>query len=240
MLVVDPAAAGLAGHGHGPAGELDELPAVLGVEGVEKWSGRRWRWSWRASGEVGRVAFRGLVRTAQCIRSAAWLGGAREAWPSISWPDALADPRWNRAVFARHDAHDRRAEIARWRALRAILARLVRGPVSGVGWRALTCLVQSSSATTMTTIGFVSAGLLSFPQAIGVIFGRTSGRRARVDRVAAGVQVLDRRRAQPLIFVGVVLRLLGRDRVARWAPRLPGSGCCSSGWMCCRPGWRGW
>jgi hypothetical protein len=61
-------------------------------------------------------------------------------------------------------------------ALRRVVARFTGGPftalLSGAG---VTVLVQSSSATTLTTIGFVSAGLLTFPQAIGVIFGAAVG-----------------------------------------------------------------
>ena len=111
-------------------------------------------------------------------------------------------------------------------ALRAILARLVRGPVSGVGWgAALTCLVQSSSATTMTTIGFVSAGLLSFPQAIGVIFGANLGTTSTGWIVSLlGFKFSIGLVAQPLIFVGVVLRLLGRDRVAALGTAIAGFG----------------
>lgn len=111
-------------------------------------------------------------------------------------------------------------------ALRAILARLVRGPVSGVGWgAALTCLVQSSSATTMTTIGFVSAGLLNFPQAIGVIFGANLGTTSTGWIVSLlGFKFSIGVVAQPLIFVGVVLRLLGRDRVAALGTAIAGFG----------------
>lgn len=54
-------------------------------------------------------------------------------------------------------------------ALRNVLARFTRGPVSALATgAAVTAVVQSSSATTLTTIGFVSAGLLPFPRAIGV------------------------------------------------------------------------
>lgn len=35
----------------------------------------------------------------------------------------------------------------------------------------VTAVLQSSSATTVMVIGFVSAGLMSLPQAISVIFG---------------------------------------------------------------------
>jgi len=111
-------------------------------------------------------------------------------------------------------------------ALRTILARMVRGPVSGVGWgAALTAMVQSSSATTMTTIGFVSAGLLSFPQAIGVIFGANLGTTSTGWIVSLlGFKLAIGTIAQPLIFLGVVLRLLGRDRAAAFGTTLAGFG----------------
>jgi phosphate:Na+ symporter len=39
----------------------------------------------------------------------------------------------------------------------------------------VTCIVQSSSVTTVMTVGFVNAGLMSLTQAIGVIFGANIG-----------------------------------------------------------------
>lgn len=111
-------------------------------------------------------------------------------------------------------------------ALRSVLARMVRGPVSGVGWgAAVTALVQSSSATTMTTIGFVSAGLLTFPQAIGVIFGANLGTTSTGWIVSLlGFKLSIGTIAQPVIFLGVVLRLLGRDRAAALGTTLAGFG----------------
>jgi phosphate:Na+ symporter len=44
--------------------------------------------------------------------------------------------------------------------LRTVLSKAAAAPLSGAF---MTLLVQSSSATTMTTIGLVSAGLLTFP-----------------------------------------------------------------------------
>lgn len=61
-------------------------------------------------------------------------------------------------------------------ALRRILIRCVATALSGVGCGALvTAMVQSSTATTLTTVGFVSAGLLTFSQSVGVIFGANLG-----------------------------------------------------------------
>lgn len=39
----------------------------------------------------------------------------------------------------------------------------------------VTCIVQSSSVTTVMTVGFVNAGLMNLTQAIGVIFGANMG-----------------------------------------------------------------
>lgn len=51
-----------------------------------------------------------------------------------------------------------------------------QNPVLGVLAGALTTAVlQSSSATTVMVIGFVSAGLMSLPQAISIILGANIG-----------------------------------------------------------------
>src|SRR6516164_9959916 len=60
--------------------------------------------------------------------------------------------------------------------LRTVLGKAAATPLSGAFWGAIiTLLVQSSSATTMTTIGLVSAGLLTFPQGLGLVFGANVG-----------------------------------------------------------------
>ncbi len=60
--------------------------------------------------------------------------------------------------------------------MKAILALLTKNPVLGVLAGALTTAVlQSSSATTVMAIGFVSAGLMTLPQAISIIFGANIG-----------------------------------------------------------------
>ncbi|RFP88529.1 Na/Pi cotransporter family protein [Rhodobacteraceae bacterium 63075] len=60
--------------------------------------------------------------------------------------------------------------------LRYLLARVTTTPLTGVAsGAAVTALVQSSSATTVMTVGFVGAGLLTFPHAIGVLLGANIG-----------------------------------------------------------------
>lgn len=60
--------------------------------------------------------------------------------------------------------------------MRTILGMLTKNPVLGVLSGALvTAVLQSSSATTVMAIGFVSAGLMTLPQAISIIFGANIG-----------------------------------------------------------------
>lgn len=60
--------------------------------------------------------------------------------------------------------------------MRAILAMLTGTTLRAVIIGALvTMIVQSSSATTVMVVGFVSAGLMTLPQAVGVIMGANIG-----------------------------------------------------------------
>jgi phosphate:Na+ symporter len=93
---------------------------------------------------------------------------------------------------------------------------------SGVG---LTALVQSSSATTITTIGFVSAGLLSFSAAIGVILGANVGTTSTGWIVSLlGFRLNVAAFALPFIGIGALLRLLSDGRRAHFGMALAGFG----------------
>ena len=76
-----------------------------------------------------------------------------------------------------------------------------------------TMVVQSSSATTVTLIGFVSAGLITFTQAIGVVMGASLGNTATGWIVAGlGLKVNLGFYTLPLIGVGALLKLLAKGR----------------------------
>ncbi|MCF8366674.1 MAG: Na/Pi cotransporter family protein [Bacteroidales bacterium] len=62
------------------------------------------------------------------------------------------------------------------RSLRNILARITSKPAGGIltGFL-ITSLIQSSSATTVMLVSFVNAGLVSFTESIGVVFGANIG-----------------------------------------------------------------
>ncbi|MCK0126639.1 Na/Pi symporter [Gelidibacter sp. F2691] len=60
--------------------------------------------------------------------------------------------------------------------LRRLLAQFTTTPLRGVITGALgTAVIQSSSATTVLTVGFVGAGLLTMVQALGIIYGANIG-----------------------------------------------------------------
>ncbi len=101
-------------------------------------------------------------------------------------------------------------------ALRTVLGKAAATPLRGSFWGALvTLLIQSSSATTMTTIGLVSAGLLTFPQGLGLVFGANVGTTGTGWLVALiGVRVSLTAAALPIIFVGALIKLLASGRVS--------------------------
>ena len=111
-------------------------------------------------------------------------------------------------------------------ALRTVLNKAAATPLHGSFWGAIvTLLVQSSSATTMTTIGLVSAGLLTFPQGLGLVFGANVGTTGTGWLVALiGVRVSLTAAALPMIFFGALIKLLGRGRVSGAGAALAGFG----------------
>ena len=102
------------------------------------------------------------------------------------------------------------------RALRLLLSRFTRSPLSGAMTGALTtAAVQSSSATTVAAVGFVGAGLLTFPQAFGIVLGANVGTTVTGWLVALiGFKLKLGTAALPIVLVGVLLRLFARGRAA--------------------------
>jgi phosphate:Na+ symporter len=108
--------------------------------------------------------------------------------------------------------------------LRATLSKAAATPLSATFWGAfVTLIVQSSSATTMTTIGLVSAGLLTFSQGLGLVFGANIGTTGTAWLIALiGVRVSLTSAALPMIFLGALTKLLGRGRVSAAGAALAG------------------
>jgi phosphate:Na+ symporter len=109
-------------------------------------------------------------------------------------------------------------------ALRIALGKAAATPLSGALWGAVvTLLVQSSSAVTMTTIGLVSAGLVTFAQGLGLVFGANVGTTGTGWLVALiGVRVSLSSYALPMIFVGALAKLLAGGRIAASGGALAG------------------
>ena len=99
------------------------------------------------------------------------------------------------------------------RRLKAILQAMTRNTglavLVGAG---LTAMVQSSSATTVLTVGFVNAGLVTLTQAIGVIFGANIGTTITAQMLAFKLTAL----AYPAIMVGLVLSMFARRPVVKY------------------------
>ncbi|MFN3615304.1 MAG: Na/Pi cotransporter family protein, partial [Rubrimonas sp.] len=105
--------------------------------------------------------------------------------------------------------------------LRDVLARFTRSPARGaLAGTAATAALQSSSAVTVMTVGFVGAGLMTFPQAVGVILGANIGTTLTGWIVAVvGFKMQLGLTALPLLLAGVLARMFARGRAAQagWA-----------------------
>ena len=98
--------------------------------------------------------------------------------------------------------------------LRRALQGLVSGRLSAVVSGALfTVGIQSSTATILTVIGFVSAGLVTFTQAIAITIGATLGTTSTPWMVAIfGFRIRIADFALPLLGVGALLWIVARGR----------------------------
>ncbi|MFU8773608.1 MAG: Na/Pi cotransporter family protein, partial [Anaerolineales bacterium] len=107
-----------------------------------------------------------------------------------------------------------------------VLTRFTRRPILGIFSGALvTALVQSSSVTTLMTVGFVSAGLLTFTQTLGVIMGVNLGTTSTGWIVSQiGFKVNVSAMAFPLIALGTVAKIAGNGKVAHLGSTLAGFG----------------
>ena len=103
-------------------------------------------------------------------------------------------------------------KIAAGEALRTLLERRTRSALRGlVAGILITAIVQSSTAVTLATFGFVNAGLLTLTTAVWVVFGTNVGTTMTGWLVAlVGVKVDVGALALPLVGAGAALRLAAR------------------------------
>ena len=94
--------------------------------------------------------------------------------------------------------------------LTAMTSNPFKGVMTGVG---ITSVIQSSSATTVMTVGFVNAGLLTLSQAVGVIMGANIGTTITAWMVSLlGFKADISLFAVPLMALGFLFSLSKRDK----------------------------
>lgn len=97
--------------------------------------------------------------------------------------------------------------------MRRILEILTSNPVIAVLVGALvTAILQSSSATTVMVVGFVSARLMSLPQAIGVIMGANIGTTMTAQLIAFDIG----KYAYAVVILGFIFFFFGKKKTIKY------------------------
>ncbi|MDR9795766.1 Na/Pi cotransporter family protein [Aeribacillus pallidus] len=93
--------------------------------------------------------------------------------------------------------------------LRDILDKFTTNPIMGIfAGMFVTMLIQSSSGTTVLTVGLVSAGFMSLKQAIGVIMGANIGTTVTAFIIGFDIEAY----ALPILFIGSVLLFFSKNK----------------------------
>ena len=105
--------------------------------------------------------------------------------------------------------------------MRSILRMFSANPLVAVAsGAAVTCVIQSSSASTVMVIGFVNAGLLSLVQAMGLVFGANIGTTVTAQLVAFDISWV----IMPAIIAGLLMSFVKRQSIADWSETILGFG----------------
>ncbi|MCU0630310.1 MAG: Na/Pi cotransporter family protein [Methanoregulaceae archaeon] len=97
-------------------------------------------------------------------------------------------------------------QVAAGEYFRGLIQRLTRTPVRGtIVGTLVTALVQSSTATTVITVGLVNAGVISFTASLGIIFGANFGTTVTSILVALNLTAF----APVLILAGFLISIIG-------------------------------
>jgi phosphate:Na+ symporter len=96
--------------------------------------------------------------------------------------------------------------------MKSILARLTRNRVTGVLTGAfVTAVIQSSSVTTVLVVGFISAGLMTLTQSVGVILGADIGTTITAQIIAFNIKEY----SLALVAVGFLVMFVARRETTR-------------------------
>ena len=97
--------------------------------------------------------------------------------------------------------------------MKKVLGVLTRNAVCGMFAGALvTAVLQSSSATTVLVIGFVSAGLMSLKQGISVIFGANIGTTMTAQLMAFKISDY----IMPIVFIGFLIAFIAKKEKVKF------------------------
>ncbi len=101
--------------------------------------------------------------------------------------------------------------------LRNVVALLTSNPIMGILVGAVvTCLIQSSSATTVMVVGFVSAGIMTLRQAIGVIMGANIG--TTITAWLVSIDIGDY--ALPIVAIGFILYFFVKNKKVKYVGQI--------------------
>ena len=97
--------------------------------------------------------------------------------------------------------------------MRQVMATMTHNRVAGVGTGFITtCLLQSSSATTVIVVSFVNASLLTLVESIGVIMGANLGTTLTAWIIAVVGNFSLAKIALPIVGIGTPLIFIGKGR----------------------------
>lgn len=109
--------------------------------------------------------------------------------------------------------------------MRQIMATMTKNRFSGVMTGVVTTgLIQSSSATTVMVVSFVSAGLLTLTESIGVIMGANLGTTLTAWIIALVGKFSLSKLALPIIGIGLPIFFVGKDKWRSFGEVLIGFG----------------
>lgn len=105
----------------------------------------------------------------------------------------------------------REVQVAGGEIFRSLIQRFTKTPVRGtITGAVVTSLVQSSTATTVITVGLVNAGIISFTASLGIIFGANVGTTLTSQLVALNLTAF----APVFILIGFVIGIIpGKYRI---------------------------
>jgi phosphate:Na+ symporter len=96
--------------------------------------------------------------------------------------------------------------------MRSVLGRLTTNRLAGLATGAgVTAIIQSSSVTTVLVVGFISSGVMTLAQSVGVILGANVGTTVTAQIIAFEVT----RYALGLVAAGFAIGFFGRNEVRR-------------------------